>query len=83
MLIVTPNPSLERDLLGMTLVASHRYDVTTTKWEMFSMFELDKIHTDHNGSGMLTKNLKREKLEFVILFLEWQFPAYHENGEIC
>ena len=27
------------------------------------LFELEKIHTDHNGSNMLTKALPREKLE--------------------
>ncbi|TXG74154.1 hypothetical protein EZV62_002733 [Acer yangbiense] len=27
------------------------------------LFELEKIHTDHNGSDMLTKALPREKLE--------------------
>lgn len=27
------------------------------------LFEFEKIHTDHNGSDMLTKNLPREKLE--------------------
>ena len=27
------------------------------------LFELEKIHTDHNGSNMLTKNLPRKKLE--------------------
>ena len=27
------------------------------------LFELEKIHTDHNGSDMLTKALSREKLE--------------------
>ncbi|RVW61571.1 Retrovirus-related Pol polyprotein from transposon TNT 1-94 [Vitis vinifera] len=28
-----------------------------------NLFELEKIHTDHNGSDMLTKSLLREKLE--------------------
>ena len=28
-----------------------------------NFFELEKIHTDHNGSDMLTKTLLREKLE--------------------
>ena len=28
------------------------------------LFELEKIHTDHNGSDMLTKNLPRSKIEF-------------------
>lgn len=28
------------------------------------LFELKKIHTDHNRLDMLTKNLPREKLEF-------------------
>ena len=28
-----------------------------------NLFELEKIHTDHNGSDMLTKTLPREKLE--------------------
>ena len=28
-----------------------------------NLFELEKIHTDHNGSDMLTKTLPKEKLE--------------------
>ena len=28
------------------------------------LFEHEKIHTNHDGSDMLTKNLPREKLEF-------------------
>ena len=28
-----------------------------------NLFELEKIHTDHNGSDMLTKVLPKEKLE--------------------
>ena len=28
------------------------------------LFELEKIHTDHNGSDMLTRNLPRSKFEF-------------------
>ena len=28
-----------------------------------NLFELEKIHTDHNGSDMLTKSLPREKFE--------------------
>ena len=28
-----------------------------------NLFELEKIHTDHNGSDMLMKSLPREKLE--------------------
>ena len=28
------------------------------------LFELEKIHTDHNGFDMLSKNLPRSKLEF-------------------
>ena len=27
-----------------------------------NLFEIEKIHTDHNGSYMLTKSLPREKL---------------------
>ena len=27
-----------------------------------NLFEIEKIHTDHNGSDMLTKSLPREKL---------------------
>ena len=28
-----------------------------------NLFELENIHTDHNGSNILTKSLPREKLE--------------------
>lgn len=32
------------------------------------LYKLEKIHTDHNGSDMFTKNLQREKLEFFRSF---------------
>ena len=31
-----------------------------------NLFELEKIHTDHNDSNMLMKSLPRESLKFVI-----------------
>lgn len=44
------------------------------------LFELEKIHTDHNESNMLTKNLLREKLEFCCSLWEWQVPPQSEIG---
>ena len=45
-----------------------------------NLFELEKIHTDHNGSDMLTKSLPRESLKFVIQSLGWRVPPHNRKG---
>ena len=40
-----------------------------------NLFELEKIHTDHNGSDMLTKSLPREKLEVCCSIVGMASPS--------
>ncbi|RVW44682.1 Retrovirus-related Pol polyprotein from transposon TNT 1-94 [Vitis vinifera] len=40
-----------------------------------NLFELEKIHTDHNGSDMLTKSLPREKLKVCCLIARMASPS--------
>lgn len=39
------------------------------------LLELEKIHTDHNGSDMMTKTLPREKLEHCHLIAGMVNPS--------
>lgn len=39
------------------------------------LLELEKIHTDHNGSDMMTKTLPREKLEHCRLIAGMVNPS--------
>ncbi|RVW22382.1 Retrovirus-related Pol polyprotein from transposon TNT 1-94 [Vitis vinifera] len=45
-----------------------------------NLFELEKIHTDHNGSDMLTKSLPREKLEVCCSIAGWRVPPHNRKG---
>ncbi|RVW60672.1 Retrovirus-related Pol polyprotein from transposon TNT 1-94 [Vitis vinifera] len=40
-----------------------------------NLFELEKIHIDHNGSDMLTKSLPKEKLEVCCSIAEMASPS--------
>ncbi|KAL6335765.1 hypothetical protein AAG906_039528 [Vitis piasezkii] len=40
-----------------------------------NLFELEKIHTDHYGSDMLTKSLPKEKLEVCCSITEMASPS--------
>ena len=40
-----------------------------------NLFELEKIHTDHNDSDMLTKSLPREKLEVCCSIVGMASPS--------
>ena len=40
-----------------------------------NLFELEKIHTNHNGSDMLTKSLPREKLEVCCSIVGMASPS--------
>ncbi|GFY94806.1 hypothetical protein Acr_10g0001910 [Actinidia rufa] len=58
------------------------------------LLELEKVHTDENGSGMLTKILMREKLETCCSIAKMTYPphswergdllvGFPENGPFC
>ena len=40
-----------------------------------NLFELEKIHTDYNGSDMLTKSLPREKFEVCYSIVGMASPS--------
>ena len=44
---------------------------------------IEKIHTNENGSDMMTKSLSREKLEVCKQKATWLCPPLEMEGESC
>ena len=47
------------------------------------LLQLEKIHTDHNGAGMMTKVLPKEKLQVCNEVAGMMVPHHELEGEIC
>ena len=47
------------------------------------LLQLEKIHTDENGSDILTKTLSKEKFEFCHEAAGMVDSPYGRKGEIC
>ena len=47
------------------------------------LLQLEKIHTDENGSDMLTKTLSKEKFELCREAAGMVDSPYGRKGEIC
>ena len=47
------------------------------------LLELEKVHTNDNGSDMMTKALPRGKFEYCCMAPGWRSPPHSREGENC